>query len=54
MTKREKNAVATGCDELFNRLTWALRKDREKLREAKQLYRAVCVEFQAQIEKADQ
>lgn len=52
MTKRERIAVATGCDELVNRLMWILRKNPEKLRAAKQLYRIVCVEFQAQIEEA--
>ena len=52
MTKKERIAVATGCDELLNRLTWILRKNPKKLREAKRLYRAVCIEFAAQIKEA--
>jgi hypothetical protein len=52
MTRRERNAVATGCDELFNRLTWTLRKNPKKLREAKKLYRLFCIELAAQIDEA--
>lgn len=53
MTKRrERIAVATGLDELFNQLVYALRKDPKKLREAKKLYRAVAIEFAAEIRQA--